>query len=133
MDPRTPGLRRFPFQRGTPGVPARACTNPTMKRRKMIGASLWECGRKKNIDNWSERKKKALSQSSDCQGKPQLFFLVCSYFYFPLLRFLGCPQGGGVRRKGSECRDAAGTLNLEKLRHAASAGTVITRCQKRRR
>lgn len=67
----------------------------------------------------AKEKKKALSQSSDCQGKPQLFFVVYSYFYFPRLRFYGCPQGGGVV---CECRDGAKALrqDLEKRRHGAS-------------
>lgn len=45
MDPHILGLKRYPLQLGILGVLARACTNPTVRRRTTTGASLWGWGR----------------------------------------------------------------------------------------
>ncbi len=58
-DPHILDLTRSLLQLGILGVPARACMNPTVRRRTMTGASLWGWGR------GARRKKKLIDGLKD--------------------------------------------------------------------
>lgn len=93
MDLRTLAPTRYPLQVGTNGALARACMNPTVRRRTMTGANLWGVRSVRRNTLKKITKTELWARAMTAKGNHDDFFLLCSVI--PLLYHVICLMDGG--------------------------------------